>query len=84
MRQGLFVKGMSICRFGIVGAGPIASHFCKGVELVDEFHDRWAHSFVFAIEEAVRCIRESRITSEIMPPEATIACAQVYDKILKG
>ena len=26
---------MSICRFGIIGAGGIAAHFCKGVKLVE-------------------------------------------------
>ena len=26
---------MSICRFGIIGAGSIAAHFCKGVKLVE-------------------------------------------------
>ena len=26
---------MSICRFGIIGAGSIAAHFCKAVKLVE-------------------------------------------------
>jgi predicted dehydrogenase len=52
--------------------------------LVEHFRDEWPHSFQFELEEVIRCIREGRITSEIMPPEATIQCARVYDKILRG
>ena len=36
------------------------------------------------IEEVVRCINEGKITSDVMPPEATIQCAELYDKILRG
>ena len=50
--------------------------------LVEEFHDHWDHGFVYELEEVVKCIREGRITSTIMPPEATIECASIYDKIL--
>ena len=52
--------------------------------LVEHYHNEWPHSFVFEIEEVVRCIREGRITSDIEPPEDTIACAEVFDKVLRG
>lgn len=52
--------------------------------LVEEFHEHWDHNFVFELQEVVRCIREGRITSDIMPPEATIESAEIYDKILRG
>lgn len=50
--------------------------------LVEHFHQEWPNGFVFELEEVIRCIREGRITSDIMPPEDTIACAEVFDKIL--
>lgn len=52
--------------------------------LAEEFHDHWEHGFVYELAEVVRCIREGRITSDIMPPEATIECAGIYDKILRS
>lgn len=27
---------MAVCRFGIIGAGSIANHFCKAVEMLEE------------------------------------------------
>lgn len=52
--------------------------------LVEHYRNEWPHGFVFEIEEVVRCIRDGRITSDIMPPEDTIACAEVFDKVLRG
>lgn len=52
--------------------------------LVEHYHNEWPHGFAFEIEEVVRCIREGRITSAIMPPEDTIACAEVFDKVLRA
>ena len=52
--------------------------------LVEHYRNEWTHGFVFEIEEVVRCIRDGRITSDIMPPEDTIACAEVFDKVLRG
>ena len=51
--------------------------------LVEHYHDEWPHGFKFEIEEVVRCIREGRITSDVMPPEDTIACAKVFEKVLR-
>lgn len=52
--------------------------------LVEHFHEEWPHGFVFELEEVIRCIREGRITSGIMPPEDTVSCAEVFDKVLRG
>lgn len=52
--------------------------------LVERFHEEWPHNFQFEIEEVVRCIRDGKTQSDIMPPEATIECARIYDKILRG
>ena len=52
--------------------------------LVEHFHEEWPHNFRFEIEEVVRCIRDGKTQSDIMPPEATIECARIYDKILRG
>lgn len=52
--------------------------------LVEEFRQEWENGFVFELEEVIRCIREGRQYSEVMPPEATIECAGIYDRILRG
>lgn len=51
-------------------------------ELVEEVVDHWENGFVYEIREVIRCVREGRTVSETMPPEATIECARIYDKIL--
>ena len=52
--------------------------------LVEHFHEEWPHGFLFELEEVIRCIREGRTTSVVMPPEDTIACAEVFDRVLRG
>ncbi len=54
----------------------------SGRNLVEEFYEKWENGFVYEIEETVRCIREGRLTSDVMPPEDTVACAAIYEKIL--
>lgn len=67
-----------------VSGGHHARLYNSRRELVEEFYDPWPHGFRFELEEVIRCIREGRITSEIMPPEDTIQCAEIYDRILRG
>ena len=50
--------------------------------LVEEVVEPWEVGFVYEIREVIRCIREGRQYSHIMPPEATIACTRIYDKLL--
>ena len=50
--------------------------------LVEEVVEPWENGFVYEICEVMRCVREGRLYSEAMPPEATIECARIYDKIL--
>lgn len=50
--------------------------------LVEEVVEPWENGFVYEICEVMRCVREGRLYSETMPPEATIECARIYDKIL--
>lgn len=50
--------------------------------LVEEVVEPWENGFVYEIREVMRCVREGRLYSETMPPEATIECARIYDKIL--
>lgn len=66
-----------------VSGGYYARLYNENRELMEEFYNPWRHGFVFEIEEVVRCIREGRITSPIMPPEATIECAGLFDRILR-
>ena len=53
-------------------------------KLAETFTQKWDNGFVYEVEEVIRCIREGKQQSDIMPPEATIACAEIYDKILRG
>jgi len=40
------------------------------------------NGFVYEIREVIRCLREGKLTSDVMPPDATIACAKLFDQIL--
>lgn len=51
--------------------------------LVEEVVEPWENGFVYEIQEVIRCVREGKTYSETMPPEATIECAQIFDKILR-
>lgn len=65
-------------------SGYTAKRYDSRRQLAETFEERFANGFVYEIEETVRCISEGRITSDIMPPEATIQCAELYDKILRS
>ncbi len=52
--------------------------------LVETFEDRFANGFTFEVEEVVRCIQAGKRTSATMPPSATIQCAEVFDRVLRG
>ena len=65
-------------------SGTIAKRYDGRRQLAETFEQPLENGFVYEIEEVVRCIKEGRLTSGIMPPEATIQCAELYDKILRG
>ncbi len=65
-------------------SGSVAKRYDGRRQLAETFELPLANGFVYEIEEVVRCIHEGRLTSDIMPPEATIQCAELYDKILRG
>ncbi len=65
-------------------SGYTAKRYDGRRQLAETFEERFENGFIYEIEEVVRCINEGRITSDIMPPEATIQCAELYDKILRG
>lgn len=73
-----------IVELPFVSGGFDARLYDEEKNLVEEFHEYWDHGFVFELEEVVGCIRDGKITSDIMPPEATIECAEIYDRILRG
>ncbi len=41
------------------------------------------NGFAYEANEVAACIREGRITSDIVPPETTIECARVFDLVLR-
>lgn len=53
--------------------------------LVESFQAEYPedNGFVYQVEEVVRCIREGRTQSAVMPPEATIEAARIYDRLLR-
>lgn len=54
-------------------------------ELVGRFKEKFpmGNGFVYEVREAVDCISSGKTVSEVMPPEATIECAAVFDAVLK-
>lgn len=52
--------------------------------VAEEFEEDWENGFVYEIREVIRCIREGKTCSETMPPEATIECAEIFDKVLRS
>lgn len=52
----------------------LTEHFKK------EFPD--GNGFVYEIEEVSKCISSGKTESEVMPAEATIECARVFEKLL--
>lgn len=65
-------------------SGYTAKRYDDRRQLVETYEKRFENGFVYEIEEMIRCISEGKINSDIMPPEATIQCAALYDKILRG
>ncbi len=51
--------------------------------LTETFTMEDVNGFIYEVEETVRCIREGKCTSDRMPPEVTIECARVFDKVLR-
>ncbi|MBR5444479.1 MAG: Gfo/Idh/MocA family oxidoreductase [Clostridia bacterium] len=43
----------------------------------------YENGFTWEVEETVRCIREGKLTSAVITPEATIECARLFDQILR-
>lgn len=67
-----------------VSGGHKIMRYDANRRLEEEFTEPFENGFVYEIEEVVRCIAQGKLYSEIMPPEATIACAEVFDQILRG
>lgn len=65
-------------------SGFTAKRYDEYCRLAETFEEPFENGFVFEIEEVVRCINEGRTTSEIMPPQSTIQCARIFDKVLRG
>lgn len=64
-------------------------HFASECMLYDEqgnlsehyTDDRTQNGFVYEIEDVMRCIRENRIQSRIVPWKDTLACAELFDRL---
>ena len=51
--------------------------------LVETYTMEEVNGFIYELEEMLRCIRKGKITSDRMPPEVTIECARVFDRVLR-
>ncbi len=70
----------------IILPGPHHSSECflydNGGNLVEHFVDtETKNGFVYEIEEAVRCIREGKLESPVIPWKDTLDCARLFDRI---
>ena len=53
----------------------------KGV-LVEHFKDKKTENgFTYEIGESIKCIREGKLESTVVPWEDTIACSKLFDQI---
>lgn len=43
--------------------------------------DRTENGFVYEIAETMRCVREGRVESDVVPHRATLDCARTFDRI---
>ncbi len=82
------------CFLSVTGTGGIieinghegnrANLFDAGRRPVEEFTSEFpeGNGFVYEIREVIRCLRDGKLTSDVMTPDATIACAKLFDQIL--
>ncbi len=82
------------CFLSVTGTGGIieinghegnrANLFDAGRRSVEEFVSEFpeGNGFVYEIREVIRCLKEGKLTSDVMTPDATIACAKLFDQIL--
>ena len=54
-----------------------------GLQETDHFCEPYKNGFTFEVEEAVRCIRAGKLWSDVIPPQDTIACARLFDTVLR-
>ena len=53
-------------------------------ELKEHFKDAQSRSgYVYEIEETIRCVREGKIESDVVPWSETLECAKLFDEIAK-
>ena len=82
------------CFLSVTGTGGIieinghegnrANLFDAGRRPVEEFTSQFpeGNGFVYEIREVIRCLKDGKLTSDVMPPDATIGCCKLYDQIL--
>lgn len=51
-------------------------------ELAEHFITDFENGFVWEVEEAIRCVREGKLESPVIPWSDTIACAGIFDTVL--
>ncbi|MBQ8642274.1 MAG: Gfo/Idh/MocA family oxidoreductase [Clostridia bacterium] len=57
--------------------------YSDSLQETERFRLLYENGFTFEVSEAVRCIREGRLTSDVIPPSSTIECARIFDIVLR-
>ena len=82
-REYVYITGdRGFIEFPFVSGGHTVRLFDENRALAEEFTDCWENGFVYELREMIRCLAQGKLHSDIMPPEATIECAGVFEKIL--
>ena len=67
---------------------PHANTGCEGFlydssgSLVEHFREEYPNGFLWEVEETVRCVREGRLESPVIPWADTLNCAEFFDFVL--
>lgn len=56
--------------------------YAKDGSLIEHYKDEvTSNGFTYEIDETIRCVREGRTESMVVPHSTTIACAELFDRI---
>ena len=60
---------------------PKAAELEEGIrKLVEEFDQGNANGFIYQVEEAVSCIENGKLESEVASHQMTLDCCKIFDK----
>lgn len=60
----------------------LAERYDGQFQLAERYANRVENGFEYEIQEVIRCVREGRLESGIMPWRDTLQCAEILDRVL--